>query len=155
MYWLLICVVEFHGGFCDDYIWKQIAPLQKAPSAQLWVEFLLCTLTEVLFWQAVNMGKMTQLSAVNTEKSPNCLFKKFCNKETPKCNVFFFSPIFCWRIWNLTGRHRRCSVKWPTKLVIKQSCHCKLYLSRERSSSSFGAQTGLGLRQVVIVPPCC
>lgn len=90
MYWLLICVVEFHGGFRDDYIWKQIAPLQKAPSAQLWVEFLLCALTEVLFWQAVNMGKMTQLSAVNTEKSANCLFKKFCNKETPKCNVVFF-----------------------------------------------------------------
>lgn len=38
------------------------------------------------------------------------------------------------------------------KLVIRQSCHCKLSLSRVRSSSSFGAQTGPGLRQFVSVP---
>lgn len=153
---MLISVVQFHGGFCDDYIWKQIAPLQIVPAAQFQVEFLLCTLAEVLLWQAVDMGKMTQLSTINTEKKAlTVCLRNSATKRHQNAVWVFFSPIFCWRIWNLTGRHRRCSVKWPTKLVIKQSCHCKLYLSTERSSSSFGAQTGLGLRQVVIVPPCC
>lgn len=57
--------------------------------------------------------------------------------------------------WSLTRLHRRYSVKWHRKLVIKQHCHCKLLWSRVKSSSSFGAQPGPGLEQVVIVLPCC
>lgn len=87
------------------------------------------------------------------EKSQKYFWEIIQQRDTKM--QWFFSPIFCRRVWNLTGHHGRCSVKWLRKLVIKQSCHCKLYLSEVRSSSSFGAQTGLSLRQVVTVLPCC
>lgn len=92
----------------------------------------------------------------NIEKSQNCLLKKLSNKETSKCNFFysFFPPIFRLKDLKFDRAPWEVSVKWLRKLVIKQSCRCKLYLSRVRSSSSFGAQTGLGLRQVVTVPSC-
>lgn len=153
--WLLKCLAEFPGGFHDDYLWKQIAPLQKAPGAQFQEEFLLHAPGKGLVLRGCQRGKGGPAVCPTVLKKA----KSVCLRHHPtkRCQsaVFFSSPVFCWRIWNLTGHCGRCSVKWLRKLVIKQSCHCKLCWSRVRCSSSFGAQTGLGLRQVVTVPPCC
>lgn len=84
-----------------------------------------------------------------------CSLKETCDTDKPKNMVLCLCVFALEKGWSPTGLRGRHSAKWQRKLAIKQCCHCKLLWTGMKSSSSFGAQPGLGLRQVVIVPPCC
>lgn len=94
---------------CDDFIWKQVAPLWQQQPNSKW-EFLFHAPDKGLVLFSCQCAEDGPAVCWWYWKQSNCLFKKLSNKETPKWNGFF-SPIFCWRIWNLTGHHGGCSVK--------------------------------------------
>lgn len=136
---------------CDDFIWKQVAPLWQQYNSK-W-EFPFHAPDKGLVVFSCQCAEDGPAVCWWYWKQPNCLFKKLSNKETPKWNSFF-SINFLLKDLKFDRAPWGVQCKGVEKLVIRQSCHCKLFLSRMRSSSSFGAQTGLGLRQFVTVPPC-
>lgn len=109
-------------------------------------------LTRALLFSAVSVWKMTQLSADGIENSPTLCLRNYLTKTHQNGMVFFTNFLLKDLKFDRAPWGVQC--KGIRKLVIRQSCHCKLSLSRMRSSSSFGAQTGPGLRQFVTVFPC-
>lgn len=107
------CVFSFVPDYkiweCDDFIWKRVAPLWQQQPNSKW-EFLFHAPDKGLVVFSCQCAEDGPAVCWWYWKQPNCLFKKLSNKETPKWNGVF-SPIFCWRIWNLTGHHGGCSVK--------------------------------------------
>lgn len=110
LWWSLTTVVPNYKTLeCDDFIWKQVAPLWQQQPNSKWEFLFRASDTDVVLFscQCAEDGPAV---CWWSWKQPNCLFKKLSNKETPKWNGFF-PLIFCWRIWNLTGHHGGCSVK--------------------------------------------